>query len=215
MQLDKTKLYTLDEAIQLTKDNSKVKFDAAVEIHVRTGIDPKKGDQQIRATVALPHGTGKTKKVAAFVAEGNKKEAQDAGADFVYDEQDIEKISKTGKIEFEVAVATPEMMPKLAKIAKIIGPKGLMPNPKSGTVTDKPGETIKALKKGTIAFKNDDTANVHTMIGKVSFTNDQLKENIETFIDALKRAKPTKTKGIFLKSITIASSMGPGIKIAL
>jgi large subunit ribosomal protein L1 len=133
----------------------------------------------------------------------------------VYDDQDIENIGKTGKIEFEVAVATPEMMAKLAKIARVLGPKGLMPNPKSGTVTDKVGDTIAALKKGTIAFKSDDTANVHAVVGRVSFDNEKLRENIETFIDALKRAKPASSKGIFMKSVTLSSSMGPGIKIAL
>ncbi len=215
MTIDKTQTYELPEAIKLTKENSKVKFDASVEIHLRTGIDPKKGDQQIRSTVALPHGTGKTKTVAAFVGDNDKAEAKDAGADFVYDEQDIEKIAKSGKIEFEVAVATPEMMPKLAKAAKVLGPKGLMPNPKSGTVTQKVGDTIAALKKGTIAFKNDDTANVHAVVGKVSFEDSQLQENIETFVEAIKKAKPASAKGIYIKSATLSSSMGPGIKIAL
>lgn len=215
MTIDKTQTYELPEAIKLTKENSKVKFDASVEIHLRTGIDPKKGDQQIRSTVALPHGTGKTKTVAAFVGDNDKAEAKDAGADFVYDEQDIEKIAKSGKVEFDVAVSTPEMMPKLAKAAKVLGPKGLMPNPKSGTVTQKVGETIGALKKGTIAFKNDDTANVHAVVGKVSFEDNKLQENIEAFIEAVKKAKPASAKGIYIKSATLSSSMGPGIKIAL
>lgn len=214
-KVDQTKTYSLDEAIQLVKDTSTVKFDASVEIHVRTGIDTSKSDQHIRATVALPHGTGKTRKVAAFVGAEKHKEAEEAGADFVYGEEDIANIKQTGKFDFEVAVATPDMMPKLAVIARILGPKGLMPSPKTNTVTDKIAETIQALKKGTITFKTDDTANIHTMVGKVSFTNDQLKENIGAFLDALRRAKPASTKGIFLKSATLASSMGPGIRLAL
>lgn len=214
-KVDKNKTYSLDEAIQIVKDTSAVKFDASVEIHVRTGIDTGKSDQQIRATVALPHGTGKTKKIAAFVNADKRKEAEAAGADVLYGEEDIAAIKETGKIDFEVAVATPDMMSKLAVIARILGPRGLMPSPKTNTVTEKVGDAIRALKKGTITFKTDDTANVHTVVGKVSFTNEQLKENIQAFLDALRRAKPASTKGIFLKTITLASSMGPGIKLAL
>lgn len=214
-KVEKNKTYSLDEAIQLVKDTSTVKFDASVEIHVRTGIDSGKSDQQVRATVALPHGTGKTKKVAAFVSIEKRAEAEEAGADFVYGEEEIANIKLTGKIDFEVAVATPDMMPKLAVIARILGPRGLMPSPKTNTVTEKVGDAIRALKKGTITFKTDDTANVHTVIGKVSFTNEQLKENIQAFMDALRRAKPASSKGIFLKTITLASSMGPGVRIAL
>lgn len=214
-KVDKTKTYSLDEAIQLVKDTATVKFDASVEIHAKAGIDTAKGEQQIRATVALPHGTGKTKKVAAFVNPEKRKEAEEAGADLIGGEEEIAQIKQTNKIDFDVAVATPDMMPKLAVIARILGPKGLMPNPKTNTVTDKIRETVLALKKGTIAFKNDDTGNVHAMVGRVSFTNEQLKENIEAFLDALRRAKPASTKGIFLKTITLTSSMGPGIKLAL
>ncbi len=214
-KVEKNKIYSLDEAIQLVKDTSTVKFDASVEIHVHTGIDVKKSDQQIRATVALPHGTGKTKKVAAFVNADKRKEAEEAGADVLYGEEDIAIIKETGKFDFEVAVATPDMMPKLAVIARILGPRGLMPSPKTNTVTEKVGDAIRALKKGTITFKTDDTANVHTVVGKVSFTNEQLKENTQTFMEALRRAKPASTKGIFLKTITLTASMGPGIKLAL
>lgn len=214
-KVEKNKIYSLDEAIQLVKDTSTVKFDASVEIHVHTGIDVKKSDQQIRATVALPHGTGKTRKVAAFVNADKRKEAEEAGADVLYGEEDIAIIKETGKFDFEVAVATPDMMPKLAVIARILGPRGLMPSPKTNTVTEKVGDAIRALKKGTITFKTDDTANVHTVVGKVSFTNEQLKENTQTFMEALRRAKPASTKGIFLKTITLTASMGPGIKLAL
>jgi len=214
-KIDKKKTYSLDEAIQLVKDTTTVKFDASVEIHIRTGIDTAKGEQQIRATVALPHGTGKTKRVAAFVNPEKRKEAEEAGADLIGGEEEIAAIKATGKIDFDVAVATPDMMSKLAVIARILGPKGLMPNPKTNTVTDKIREMVAALKKGTIAFKNDDTGNVHAMVGKISFTNQQLQENIEAFVDALRRTKPASTKGIFLKSATLTSSMSPGIKLAV
>lgn len=214
-KVDQTKTYSLDEALQLVKDTSAVKFDASVEIHVRTGIDTGKSDQQIRATVALPHGTGKTKKIAAFVNADKRKEAEAAGADVLYGEEDIAAIKETGKIDFEVAVATPDMMSKLAVIARILGPRGLMPSPKTNTVTDKIAETIQALKKGTITFKTDDYGIIHTVLGKVSFTNEQLVENANAFLDVLRRAKPASVKGIFLKSATITSSMGPGIKLTV
>lgn len=214
-KIDQTKIYTLDEAMQLVKDTSTVKFDASVEIHVRTGIDTSKSDQQVRATVALPHGTGRTRKVAAFVNADKRKEAEVAGADVLYGEEDIATIKETGKIDFDVAVATPDMMPKLAVIARILGPRGLMPSPKTNTVTDKIAETIQALKKGTITFKTDDAGIVHTVLGKVSFTHEQLMENANAFLDVLRRAKPASIKGIFLKSTTLTSSMGPGIKVTI
>lgn len=214
-KVDQAKTYSLDEALQLVKDTSTVKFDASVEIHVKTGIDTGKSDQQVRATVALPHGTGKTKKVAVFVNADRRKEAEAAGADVIYGEEDIAAIKETGKIDFEVAVATPDMMPKLAVIARILGPRGLMPSPKTNTVTDKIAETVQALKKGTITFKTDDYGIIHTVLGKVSFTNEQLKENANAFLDALRRAKPASVKGIFIKSATLTSSMGPGIKMTI
>lgn len=211
--VDKTKVYTLDEALALVKKTSTVKFDAAVEIHARLGIDPSKGEQQIRATVALPHGTGKSKSIAAFVGTNDEKTAKDAGADFVYGEEDIKKIKDTGKIAFDIAVATPEMMPKLAVAAKVLGPKGLMPNPKTETVGKDVAKMITELKKGKAAFKNDDTANVHQAIGKVSFSETQLKENFTAFFEALKKAKPKTSKGTYIKSLYLATSMGPSIKV--
>lgn len=213
-KVDKTQVYSIDEAIKLVKETSNVKFDASVELHARLGIDPKKGDQQIRATVVLPHGTGKTKKVAAFVGPNDEKKAKDAGADFVCGEQEIKKIKDTGKIEFDVAVATPEMMPKIAVAAKVLGPKGLMPNPKSGTVDADIVKIVKELKGGMIAFKNDDAAIVHQVIGKISFDDAKLKENMTTFVDALKKAKPTTSKGTYIKSLYLTSSMGPSVKIS-
>jgi large subunit ribosomal protein L1 len=212
-QVDKTKLYSIDEAIALVKKTSTVKFDASVEVHAKLGIDPSKGEQQIRATVALPHGTGKSKKIAAFVGANDEKTAKEAGADFVYGEEDIKKIKDSGKIEFDIAVATPEMMPKMAVAAKVLGPKGLMPNPKTETVNKDVKKMITELKKGKAAFKNDDTANVHQAIGKVSFSEAQLKENFTALMDSIKKAKPQSSKGTDIKSLYLTSSMGPSVKV--
>ncbi len=210
--VDFKKVYSLDEAIALVKKTSNVKFDASVEVHARLGIDPSKGEQQIRATVVLPHGTGKTKSVAAFVGTNDEKDAKDAGADFIYGEADIKKIKDTGKIEFDIAIATPEMMPKLAIAAKVLGPKGLMPSPKTETVGKDVKKMVTELKRGKAAFKNDDTANVHQMIGKVSFPDVQIKENFTAFLEALKKAKPNTAKGTFIKTLYLASSMGPSVR---
>lgn len=212
-KVDSKKLYTIDEAVALLKTTSSVKFDATVEMHANCGIDTSKGEQQIRSTISLPHGTGKAKKIAAFVDANHEKEAREASADFVYDDTDIKKIKETSKIEFDIAVATPAMMPKLAVIAKVLGPKGLMPNPKTDTVSEKIGETIKALKKGKQAFKNDETGNIHIPVGKLSMTAEQLKENITAAVEAIRKTKPSSSKGVFLKSVALASTMGPGIKI--
>jgi len=213
-KIDKEKVYDIEEAIKLAKETSNVKFDASIEVHARLGINPKKSDQQIRGTVILPHGTGKTKKVATFVTADKVKEAKEAGADFIYDEENIKKIKDTGKIEFDVAVATPNMMPKMAAIARILGPRGLMPNAKTDTIGTNVKQMVEELKRGKINFKNDDTANIHQLIGKASFSDEQLKENYETFWEALKKAKPAGTKGIFIKNNFICSSMGPAIKVA-
>ncbi len=213
-KVDKNKVYSIDEAIKLAKETSGVKFDASVEAHVRLGVDPKKGEQQIRATVVLPHGTGKTKKIAAFVSGPDKeKEAKEAGADLICGEEEIKKIKDTGKIDFEVAVTTPDMMPKLAAVAKILGPKGLMPNPKTETVGPNIKKMVEELKKGKITFKNDDTSNVHVSIGRTSFPDAQLQENFLAFMDALRKAKPATIKGTYIKNLVICSTMGPAIKI--
>ena len=214
-QVDKTKEYSLEEAVALVKATSNVKFDASVEIHARLGIDPKKTDQLVRATVVLPHGTGKTKKIAAFVSPNDEKAAKDAGADFVYGEEDIKNIKTTGTVDFEVAIATPEMMPKLAVAAKVLGPKGLMPNPKSGTVDKDVAKMVNDLKGGKVAFKNDDTANVHQLVGKVSFDDAKLVENIQAFLDALKKAKAPSSKGTFIKGLYLTSAMGPSVKMVV
>ncbi|OGH89558.1 MAG: 50S ribosomal protein L1 [Candidatus Magasanikbacteria bacterium RIFOXYD2_FULL_36_9] len=212
-KVDKNKVYSLDEAIALVKETSGVKFDASVEIHAHLGIDPKKGDQLIRATVVLPHGIGKTKKVAVFCSSDKEKEANEAGADVVYTEEGIKKIKDTGKIDFEVAVTTPDMMPKLASIAKVLGPKGLMPSPKTETVGPNLKKMVEELKKGKVTFKNDDTANVHQIVGKISFDDAKLKENLSAFLEALKKARPTTIKGSYIKNLVLCSTMGPSIRI--
>ncbi|MDY0302453.1 MAG: 50S ribosomal protein L1 [Candidatus Moranbacteria bacterium] len=205
------KVYSVEEGLALVKENKVAKFDESIEVHVKTGIDPKKGDQQLRGSVVFPHGTGKTKKIAVITST-KAKEAKDAKADVVMGEEMIDEIKK-GKIDFDVLVATPEMMPKLAQIAKILGPKGLMPNPKTDTVTDKIKEAVEMLKKGKVSFKNDNTGNVHQVIGKISFSEAQLKENLEAFIDALEKAKQEAVKGKLITKIVICSTMGPGVEI--
>jgi len=209
-KIDKNNVYAVEEAVKLMKDNKIAKFDESVEIHIKTNVDPKKGDQQVRATVILPHGTGKSKKIAVITST-SEEEAKEAGADIVGGEELIEKFAK--KIDFDILVATPEMMPKLAKVAKILGPKGLMPNPKTETVTTKIKETVEALKKGKAAFKNDDTANIHQVVGKLSFEDGKLVENIKAFIEAVEKSKPAAFKGKLITNITVCSTMGKGIKI--
>lgn len=211
-KIDRNKIYSIEEAVKLMKENKIAKFDESVEIHIKTSVDTKKGDQQIRGTVVLPHGTGKSKKIAVITST-SEKEAKEAGADIVGGEEMIEKIAK--KINFDILVATPEMMPKLAKVAKILGPKGLMPNPKTETVTTKIKETVEALKKGKAAFKNDDTANIHQVVGKLSFEDNKLAENIKTFIEAVEKTKPSALKGKLIANISVCSTMGQGMKISL
>jgi len=204
----------ISEAIAQIKKNSKAKFDESVEAHIKLDIDPKKSDQQVRGVAQLPHGTGKTVKIVVFTTT-QKKEAEEAGAENVGGEELIDKIRTTGKIDADVAIATPEMMPKLATIAKILGPKGLMPNPKSQTVTPKVKEVIESLKKGRADFKNDNSGNLHQMIGKVSFEDAKLEENFKVLLEAVRKAKPEGAKGKFIKSVSICSTMGKGMKIDL
>ena len=213
--IDKNKSYSIEEAIELVKKTSATKFDSSIEVHARLGVDPKKGDQQIRSTVILPHVVGKSKKVVAFVSVDKEKDAKAAGADMVGGDELIKKIQQTKKIDFDVAVATPDMMKFLAPIAKILGPRGLMPSPKNETITTNIEKTIKELKKGKISFKNDDTSNVHQVVGKVSLGSKEILENFNAFMGALNKAKPASVKGIYIKNITICSTMGPGIKVSL
>lgn len=211
--IDRVKQYTIEEAIDLIKKTSKTKFDSSVEVHFRLGIDTKKGDQQVRAAVSLPHGSGKEIKIAAFLTPDKQDYAKKAGADFAGGEELIEEIKNTGKTDFQIAVAEPAMMPKLAKIAKILGTRGLMPSPKNETVTTDPIKAIEELKKGKVSFKNDDTGNIHAIFGKVSFDKLKLIENYGVLFEAIKKAKPASTKGLFIKNISVCSTMGNGIKI--
>jgi large subunit ribosomal protein L1 len=217
-KIDRNKVYSLEEAVKILKENKIAKFDESVEVHIKTNIDPKKSDQQIRGTVDLPNGTGKSKKIAVITST-KAKEAQEAGAEIVGGEEIIEKIKNgkmfTGKETFDILVATPEMMPKLAPVAKILGPKGLMPNPKTETVTTKVKEIVEALKKGKAAFKNDNTGNVHQIVGKISFEDGKLLENINTFIGAIEKSKPSAFKGKLIKSIAVSSTMGIGLKVSV
>ncbi|MDI3496099.1 MAG: large subunit ribosomal protein [Patescibacteria group bacterium] len=210
---DKNRQYPIKEAIEIVKKISTAKFDGAVEVHVNLGINTKKSDQQIRGAVNLPHGTGKTIKIAAFVSPENEKLAKDAGADFVGGEELIAEIKKTEKTDFQVAVAEPALMKNLAVIAKILGTRGLMPSPKNETVTPNIVKAISELKKGKVSFKNDDTGNLHAVIGKLSFSDEKLIENFQVFIEAVRRLKPSSAKGTFIKGITIASSMSHGVKV--
>jgi len=212
---DKSKPYPIAEAVELAKKLAKTKFDSSLEVHFRLGIDTKKGDQQLRTTVSLPHGTGKTIKVAAFVSPDKEKEVKEAGADYVGGDTLIAEIKKTEKTDFEVAVAEPGMMKNLSQIAKILGTRGLMPTPKNDTVTADPVKTVKELKKGKVSFKNDDTGNVHVTIGKVSFPTENLMANYQSVLTVIQKSKPSSTKGVYIKNISICSTMGPGIKVAI
>lgn len=211
-QIDKDKVYTAEEAVELAKKTATTKFTGSVEVHVRTGIDAKKTDQAIRGTVTLPHGTGKTKRIAAFVTEAKEAEAKAAGATVVGGEELIKQIKETEKTDFDVAIAEPAMMAKLAQIAKILGTRGLMPNPKTGTVSDNITGAIKDITGGKVNFKNDNSGNVHQIIGKTSFDSKQLVENLTTFMSALQASKPSTVKKTFILNSSLNSTMGPGIK---
>lgn len=217
-KIDRNKIYELAEAITIIKESKIAKFDESVEVHIKTNADSKKNDQQIRGIVDLPHGTGKSK-IIAVITTTHAKDAKEAGADIVEGEEFIEKIKSgkvfTGKDKFDILIATPEMMPKLAPVAKILGPKGLMPNPKTETVTTKIRETVEALKKGKAAFKNDDSGNVHQAVGKVSFPEEKLIENVKAFINSLEKNKPAGLKGKMIANISICSTMGVGLRIKL
>lgn len=212
---DRLKSYSIEEALEIVRKLTKTKFDASVEVHFRLGINTKKGDQQVRGAVSLPNGTGKTVKIAAFVSPENEKAVRAAGADFVGSDELIAEIKKTEKTDFQVAIAEPLMMKNLAVIAKILGTRGLMPSPKNDTVTTNPVKAVEELKKGKISFKNDDTANVHTVIGKISFDNAKLLENYVALLDTIRKAKPAASKGTFIKNISIASSMSAGVRVNL
>lgn len=212
-KVDKSKLYTLDEAVKLVKETSVSKFDSSVEIAVRLNLDTRKSDQQLRGAIVLPSGTGKEKKVLVIAKGDNAKQAREAGADFVGDTDMLEKIEKENWLDFDVMIATPDMMPLLGKLGKVLGPKGLMPNPKTGTVTTDVKKAVNDVKKGRVEYKTDSYGNVHALVGKVSFTEDQLKENIKAFMNIIIKSKPSVVKGVYVKNISLSTTMGPGIKL--
>ena len=212
-EVEKNKLYTKEEAISLAKKTSTTKFDASVELAINLNLDTKKADQQLRGTICLPNGTGKTKRILVIAKGPKAEEAKQAGADFVGDTDYLEKIEKENWFEFDVLIATPDMMPVLGKLGKVLGPKGLMPNPKTGTVTMDISKAVLEVKQGRIEYRTDSYGNVHTIIGKVSFTEKQLLENLEAFVSLILKSKPSTVKGTYVKNISIATTMGPGIKI--
>jgi large subunit ribosomal protein L1 len=209
------KVYTIDEALAFVQGEGKTKFDAGVELHLKLGIDPKKADQIVRGTVDLPHGTGKTLRVAAFVPADQVDAAKKAGADIVGGEELVKQIIADSKTSFDVAVAHPTMMKSLGPIAKTLGQRGLMPNPRNETVTTNVAGTIAALKKGKATFRSDDSGNLHQLVGRVSFPAAEIKANIQTFLDAVRRVKPAESKGTYLAHITISASMGPSVSVAV
>ena len=211
--VDRTKFYDFREAMELALQTAKAKFDETVEVHVRLGVDPRHADQQVRGVVVLPHGTGKTLRVLVF-AKGDKiKEAEEAGADYVGAEELVAKIQSENWFDFDVVVATPDMMGVVGRLGKVLGPKGLMPNPKSGTVTFDVEKAVKEIKAGKVEYRLDKTAIMHVGIGKVSFGTEKLNDNFKVLLDAIIKAKPAAAKGTYIKSLTISSTMGPGIKV--
>lgn len=212
-KVEKNKLYDPEQALSLVKDIASAKFDETVEVAFRLGIDPKRADQQVRGAVVLPHGTGKTKRVLVFAKGEKAKEAEQAGADFVGDEDLIAKVQQ-GWLDFDVVVATPDMMGQVGRLGRILGPKGLMPNPKTGTVTNDVAKAIEDIQKGKIEYRSDKAGNVHAPIGKVSYSTQQLLENLQTLTEALIKAKPAASKGTYLRKVTVSSTMGPGVSIS-
>ena len=214
-KVEKGKAYTLDEAVKLVKATSISKFDGTIEIAVRLNLDTKKNDQQLRGAIVLPHGTGKSMKVLVLAKGDQAKAAVDAGADYVGDVDMIGKIEKENWFDFDVIIATPEMMPQLGKLGKVLGPKGLMPNPKTGTVTTDTKKAVEDVKKGRVEYRTDSYANVHAVVGKASFDDNKLAENVKAFMDVIIKSKPQAAKGTYLKGVVLSSTMGPGIKVDL
>lgn len=210
--IDRTKQYEIEEAIDLVKKTNFAKFDATVEAVFRLGVDPKKADQQIRGAVVLPNGTGKTQRVLVFAKGEKLKEAEEAGADYVGDEEYINKINQ-GWFDFDVIVATPDMMGEVGKLGRVLGPKGLMPNPKTGTVTFDVGKAVEEIKAGKVEYRIDKASNLHVPIGKASFEDEKLVENFKTIFDTVLKAKPASAKGTYFKNVVVTSTMGPGVKV--
>ncbi|HET7616191.1 MAG TPA: 50S ribosomal protein L1 [Bacillales bacterium] len=210
--VDSDKAYDIKEAVELVKKTATANFDETVEAAIRLGIDTRKNDQQVRGAVVLPNGTGKTVSVLVFAKGDKVKEAEEAGADFVGDQEYINKINQ-GWFDFDVVVATPDMMAEVGKIGRVLGPKGLMPNPKTGTVTPDVAKAVKEIKAGKVEYRADRQGNVHVPVGKVSFDDEKIVENFQTVVDTLLKAKPPAAKGMYLKNLSVSSTMGPGIKI--
>ncbi|MBQ9023675.1 MAG: 50S ribosomal protein L1 [Bacilli bacterium] len=212
-QIEKAKAYTKEDAVELVKKVSTSKFDGSVEVAIKLNLDTRKADQQLRGAIVLPNGTGKTKRVLVLSKTNQAEVAREAGADFVGDVDLVEKIEKENWLDFDVIIATPEMMPLLGKLGKVLGPRGLMPNPKTGTVTTDVKKAIDDIKKGRVEYRTDSYGNVHSIIGKVSFDSKKLLENLDAFVDVIIKSKPAAAKGQYIKNISIAPTMGPGIKI--
>lgn len=214
-KVDKTQAYTKEEAIRLVKETSVSKFDGTVEVAMRLNLDTKKADQQLRGAIVLSHGTGKTKRVLVIAKGDQAKAAQTAGADYVGDVDMLEKIEKENWFDFDVMIATPDMMPLLGKLGRVLGPKGLMPNPKTGTVTTDVAKAVSEVKAGRVEYRTDSFGNIHGIVGKVSFTEEQLLDNLNSFVSVILKSKPSTVKGDYVKNIAISSTMGPGIKILI
>jgi large subunit ribosomal protein L1 len=214
-KIDRQRLYAPKEAVQLIKETSYTTFDATVEVHLRLGIDPRHADQNIRTTVALPHGTGKSVRVLVFAQGDAATAAQEAGADFVGSDDLIGRIDKENFFDFDIAIATPDMMGKVGRVGRKLGPRGLMPNPKSGTIVsaDDLPRTIREVRGGRVEFRNDKTGLLHVAVGKVSFSQQQIYDNVATLMEAIKAAKPSTQKGVYIRSVTLTSTMGPGIPV--
>ena len=214
-KLEKAKLYTKEEAVKLVKETANAKFDSTIEVAMYLNLDTKKADQQLRGAVVLPHGTGKTKKVLVIAKGDAQKAAREAGADYVGDVDMVEKIEKENWFDFDTLIATPDAMPLLGKLGRILGPKGLMPNPKTGTVTMDVAKAVSDVKSGRVEYRTDSFGNVHGIIGKASFDDEKLVENLDTFVNTILKLKPATVKGDYVKNISISSTMGPGVKISI
>ncbi len=212
--IDKTVQYEIEEAVSLVKKTAVAKFDETVEAHIRLGVDGRHADQQVRGAVVLPHGTGKKVRVLVFAKGAKADEAEAAGADFVGGEELIPKIQNDGWFEFDVVVATPDMMGVVGRLGRVLGPKGLMPNPKAGTVTMDVTKAVNDIKAGKVEYRLDKSNIIHVAVGKVSFSEEQLKDNVDALMDAIRKAKPSSAKGQYFKSVTLASTMGPGVKLS-
>ena len=212
-KIEKNKTYSIEEAVKLVKETSVTKFDSSVELAIKLNLDTKKAEQQLRGALVLPNGIGKTKKVLVIATGAMADAAREAGADYVGDTDYLEKIEKENWFDFDCLIATPDMMPKLGKIGRVLGPKGLMPNPKTGTVTTDTKKAVEDVKKGRVEYRTDTFGNIHVLVGKVSFEDSKLVENIKAFVSLIVKTKPSVVKGKYIQNISIASTMGPGVKV--